>query len=253
MRPLGTSLLCLSLWAAPLAAQEAPEATPVDDGGVFVVDPLPGEDLGNIAESGIVTLEAIEDHAGHLDHANHACELGADGHCLDAACECLHHLPLADNGAVPGEELMFYSLAASSGAADNGLVRRDDPQPNFRGLEAAALANTPAALNPAAFDASRSLLQEQQLRSTLPGADLKFAAPTATGKEPGLFARMLVRNSAPAPVTTADQDYAKRLAAIDTLRDQALASGDSALLQQADRLEQDLKGPAPRGLRWFRR
>lgn len=254
MKRLGWSLVCLGLWTAALPADDVPL---VDD-GVVTIDPLPMDPAELAAHSGVVEVTTLEVPVCPLEHDHHACELDASGHCLDAACECLHHLPLADGGAVPGHEVMFYSLATASGVANEGLHVRNAPLPNARGPEVAAFstaaANMPAALSPTNLDGSRSLMQEQLLRSTVPGRDPRLLGDSATrGKEPGLFNRLLVRDAAPAPVTAADQDYARRLAAIDALRDQALASGDEAQLQQADRLEQELRGSTSRGLRWFRR
>ncbi len=261
MLRIGSALLLVGLWTAPLAADE-PVDIDVDaavdlelqietdavvgdevgvdfdktleftaDGEVCVelVDPIP-EDLMILTFSS----EPVDGDVSGEEHTDHVCEF-VDDQCTDPDCIWMRTRTLDDEFVADGDEVLMFM----SGVADNDMSIQ-----TFGGAPMVEMAT----VNTAAFDASLGLVRESALQpAAVVGLETTAAATVQTGLVGEVFSPVVEANV----VTDADRDYASRLASIDELRDRALTTGDATLLQKADRMEAELKANARTGFSFF--
>lgn len=271
MLRIGSALLLVGLWTAPLAADEPVDvdaavdldlqvATDVvieDEVGVDfdktlefttleftveeeasseLVDPIP-EDLMILTFSS----EPVDGEVSGEEHTDHVCEF-VDDQCIDANCIWMRTRTLEDDGVYEGDEVLMFM----SGVADNDMSIQTFGGPS---LPAAAIEHAQGV----PFDASLRIVHASAVHEVT-GLGLETAAVAtvqAQSNEPAQLDRIFHPSSEPTVVTDADRDYAGQLASIDELRDRALETGDAALLQRADRMEAELKANSRTGLRLF--
>ena len=263
MRKLILVALLAGFWAGVVQAEDAAGSDPVvevDPGvdlGVTTVDPGPG----SAGEVDVPVIDVVELPVGdgdvcphhHLDHdgiAGHCHEIGVGGMpCKGLDGPCPHPRPGdAEGGDV--DPAIYTLMTSSSIGGDLG-----GPRPHFRNLTGAEQAMQ----NSAALGGVRSLQFENSLRTRLMSSDDRqlgagVPVPGAGREQPGLLGRMFGRDRTPPAVSDTDRAYARQLTAIDQLRDQALATGNTRLLQQADQMQQQLQAEqSARGFRLFRR
>ncbi len=262
MLRIGSALLLVGLWTAPLAADEPvdidaavdldlqidTDAVVGDDVGVDfdktldftadaevcveLVDPIP-EDLMILTFSS----EPVDGEVSGEEHTDHVCEF-VDDQCTDADCIWMRTRTLEDDGVYEGDEVLMFM----SGVAENDMSIL-----TFGGAPMIEMAT----VNTAAFDASLGLVRENAAQPAVVLGVETAAAATVHVNQTGLVGGVFGTSVEPAPVTDADRDYASRLASIDELRDRALTTGDATLLQRADRMEAELKANTRTGFSFF--
>jgi hypothetical protein len=266
MLRIGSALLLVGLWTAPLTADEPvdvdaavdldlqieTDAVVGDEVGVDfdktleftadaeicleLVDPIP-EDLTILTFSS----EPVDGEVTGEEHTDHVCEF-VDDQCIDADCIWMRTRTLEDDGVYEGDEVLMFM----SGVADNDMSIQTFGGPS---LPAAAIEHAQGV----PFDASLRIVHATAVHEVT-GLGLETAAVAtvqAQTNEPTLVDRIFHQSNEPAPVTDADRDYASQLASIDELRDRALTTGDATLLQRADRMEADLKANTRTGFSLF--